>query len=460
MGNSNKNIKFISVNVSVMALLAVVLSCHFTTVGLISWLVGSTLLFLGTLFDNKKANNAVSCKLGFIIFMTTLILFGMWLPFVIKAGFKYIGVPEPGIAGTIIFTVISLTLFVMASSQKFKSYFVLTRCLRYSGQLTLFLAAFYLWNIPRVSFWCVAACVVAFLLTDLFATSYEKHSNPDFADKNKDMGYWMAFLINLCFFGMNLFCQDYFIKCVSPDAVKNGLLLITSGFNVPLFILLMVALSAVFIYLQSKSDNYRELSDSYLTLSLGGFALLFRVFESNFSAVSAAILCVAVLLYFIFGFSIPSAGFGSGTNPVYRLIRFRDIRESVDAVSVLITVLSLPAMILANAGYIPTIAVLICSAAVIAVSFARLRENNTMKNIRWQIVLLCVLGLALSVAFTNRRVEASLVFLISQFAVASLAVWTLGVRQDATVFKYREPAQGAVCALSCAVGILAAAATG
>ena len=64
---TTKNIKFISTNICVMILLLIVLISHYTLVGLISYLVGSLLLFLGTLLDDKKANDGVACKLSYIL---------------------------------------------------------------------------------------------------------------------------------------------------------------------------------------------------------------------------------------------------------------------------------------------------------------------------------------------------------------------------------------------------------
>ena len=79
---NEKTIKFVSTNICIMIILLVVLISHYSLIGLISFFVGSILLFFGTLLDDKKANNGVTSKLAYIVFITVITLFGMWLPFV------------------------------------------------------------------------------------------------------------------------------------------------------------------------------------------------------------------------------------------------------------------------------------------------------------------------------------------------------------------------------------------
>lgn len=451
---TTKNIKFISTNICVMILLLIVLISHYTLVGLISYLVGSLLLFLGTLLDDKKANDGVACKFSFILFITTLILFGMWIPFITKTKPHFESQGNVNIIGIIISLALAFIFFIMSSVDKFKHY-VVRRCLKYAGQALLFLAVFYFWNMPLNTYCIIAFTVIIALINDLYATKYAKYNNNDFKDTNNDKSFWMAFLINLCIVAMNLFYRGYLQNCVSRDSLTKTIERVTSGFNVPLFIILMLALSSVFIYLQSKSSNYRDLSDAYFTLSLAGFVLLFRVYESNRSVESFVVLCAAVFVYFVFGFSIPSAGVGSIKNPVYYIIRSRKLSAMVDIVSVCITLLSLIGIIFAKKGYIVPIVFWVCAAVIITASFVRLKDSWIKINIHWQITLFSILAFLISVSVVNKSINQVLPFLIMFFVVETIAVWTLGVRQDVKKYRYSEVAQGITCAVSLGIGLIA-----
>ena len=296
-----KNIKFISTNLSVMILLLIILISHYSLIGLIAYFVGSLLLFLGTLLDDGKSTNGVACKLSYILFITTLTLFGMWLPFITKTKPRFETQGSVNIIGLIITIALAFIFFIMSSADKFKHY-VARRCLKYAGQSMLFLAAFYFWNMPFNTYSIIVITVVLALLNDLYVTKYNKYSNNEFKDLNNDKSFWMAFLINLCTVAMNLFYRDYLQNCISKASLTKAIENVTSSFKIPLLIILMVTLSFIFIYLQEKSNSYRDLSDGYLTLSLAGFALLFMVYENNKSIESFIILCVAILVYLVFGF--------------------------------------------------------------------------------------------------------------------------------------------------------------
>ena len=451
---TTKNIKFISTNICVMILLLIILISHYTLVGLISYLVGSLLLFLGTLLDDKKASNGVACKFSYILFITTLILFGMWIPFITKAKPHFEPQGNVNIVGLIISLALVFIFFIMSGVDRFKHY-VVRRCLKYVGQSMLFLAVFYFWNMPLNSYCIIVISVIIALLNDLYATKYSKYNSNDFKDTNKDKSFWMAFLINLCIVAMNLFYRSYLQNCISKDSLTKTIERVTSGFNVPLFIILMLALSSIFIYLQEKSSSYRDLSDAFLTLSLAGFVLLFRVYESNKSVESFIILCVAVLVFFVFGFSIPSAGVGSIKNPIYYLIRSRKLNVMVDVVSICITLLSLIGIIFAKKGYIVPIAFLVCTTVIIITSFVRLKDNWIKINIHWQVTLFSLLAFLISVSVVNKSIDQVLPFLIMLFIVDTIAVWTLGVRQDVKNYRCSEIAQGITCAVSFGIGLIA-----
>lgn len=451
---TQKNIKFISSNISIMILLLVVLISHYCLIGLISYFAGSLLLFLGTLLDDKKADNGVACKLSYLLFITTLTLFGMWIPFItaVKPHFEQQG--NVNVIGLIISIALGLIFFIMSSVDRFKHY-VVRRCLKYAGQSMLFLAIFFFWDIPLNTYFIIVISVLIALLNDLYATKYNKYNNNEYKDANDDKSFLMAFLINLCIVALNLFYKDYLQDCVTKESLTKTVERITSGFNVPLFIILMVALSFVYIYIQEKSNSYRELSDAYFTLSLAGFILLFRVYESNISIESFIILCAAVLLYLVCGFSIPSAGVGSAKNPVYYLIRNKRVNVMIDIVSVVITLLSLVGIIFAKKGYIIPIVFLICAATIIIASFVKLKDSWIKINIHWQIVLFSILSFLISVSVVNKSFNQSLPFLIVLFLVATISVWTLGVRQDTVKYRFSEIAQGITCAVSLGIGLVA-----
>ncbi len=426
---TDKIIKFVPANICVMTLLLVVLISHYTIIGLIAFFVGSLFLFLGTLLDNNKANNGVTSKLSFIIFMIALTLFGMWMPFIFKNKFHFEQLRQVNTWEIIISLALGFIFFIMAGVDKFKHY-VVRRCLKYSGQVLFLLAGYYFWNLPISTFYLTVITVVLFLLTDLFSTKYKIYNENDFKDINNDKAFWMAFFINLCLIALNLFYRKYFLKFLTKNALTKIIEDITSGFNVPLFIILMVTLTAVFIvlYEKPKDFSYNMTSDAFFSLSLGGFVLLFRIYESYRCIESFIVLSTGVLLYFVFGFSISSTNLGSRKNPVYYLLRIN--RDVPIFISLIITIVTIPAIIFANKGYIIPIVFFVCSAIIILASFLKFKNTWVKINIRWQIALLCVLAFSISVSFVNKNLNRSLFFLISLFCVNSLAIWTIGIRED------------------------------
>lgn len=451
---NEKTIKFVSTNICIMIILLVVLISHYSLIGLISFFVGSILLFFGTLLDDKKANNGVTSKLAYIVFITVITLFGMWLPFVIKNKFHFEPQGQVNIWGIIISLALSFILFAMSGASKFK-YYVLRRCLKYSGQILFFLVAYYFWTMPINTFYFIVISVVLFCLTDLFTTKFKKYSDKKFKDLNDDKAFWMAFFINLCIIALNLFYRQYFLQFLSKNALTGIFEKITSGFNVPLFIILMVVLTVIFVvlYEKSKDFNYFMTSDAFFSLSLGGFVLLFQIYKSNRSIESFIILSTTVLLYFVFGFSIPSASSGSKKNPVYYLLRLDG--DAAIITSLIITIVTIPAIIFAKKGYIIPIVFIVSSAIIIIASFLKFKDGWVKINIRWQITILCILAFLVSVSIVNATLNYVLTFLILLFVVNSLAIWIIGIREDITKYNYKEIIQGITCALSLGIGLIA-----
>lgn len=453
---NDKMIKFVSTNICIMILLLVVLISHYTLIGFIAFFVGSLLLFLGTLLDNKKANNGVTSKMAFIIFMIVLTLFGMWLPFIMKNKFHFEQQGQANIWGIIISLALGFMFFIMAGVDKFKHY-VVRRCLKYSGQILFLLAGYYFWDLPISTFYLTVITVGLFLLTDLFSTKYRKYNDNDFKDLDDDKAFWMTLFINLCIIALNLFYRSYLLKFLTKEALANIIENVTSGFNVPLFIILMIVLTFIFAYIGDKESTYRALSDGYFTLSLAGFVLLFRIYESNKSIESFVVLCCAVLMLFIIGFSLPSAGVGSRSNPIYYLIRLRNNSIESYVMSISITVLSIIGIIFAKKGYIIPIAFFVCAALIISISFLIFKESWVKVNIRWQITLLSIYSFLISISVVNQTLNSSLFYLGSLLVISSIAIWTLGVRQDVIKYRYEHVAQCITCIASCGIGLIAVA---
>lgn len=450
-----KYVKFIPADLCVVILLLLTLMQHFTVVGLVAFLVGSLFLFLGTLLDKKKAEMGISAKLGFILFMTTLTLFGIWSPFVFRISPRF-RVGETFYVGMVLSVGLSIAFFIMSGNKTFQHY-VVRRCLKYAGQAMLFGAVFSLFGLPIVTYIPVLITVIIALLTDLFATKCFIFRSSGYTDKNDDAAFWMAMLINACFAAMDLFFGTYLADCLTKTAIVKTFEGITSGFYVPLFIIMMVVLAAISLYVQEKEKSFVAMSDGFLTLSLGGFALLFRVFESNFAPQSFILLCAAVLIYFIFGYSIPSAGAGNNSNPVYFLLRYRSFGGMAAVISVTTTLPALVGIIYAKNGYLTSILFAVCGAAIIVAAFVKCRNGWIQNNIRWQVALVCVTGFAVSVAVLNSTLNRSAALLIGAFAVCSLAVWTLGMRQDEKRSAAQSIAQGFVCVAMCAISMAAVA---
>ena len=78
-------LKFLTANLCTLLLLVFALISHYSLTGLIVYLVGAGMLFLGTLGDSKNVRYGVANKTGFYLFIACIILIGIRLPDMIPA---------------------------------------------------------------------------------------------------------------------------------------------------------------------------------------------------------------------------------------------------------------------------------------------------------------------------------------------------------------------------------------
>ncbi|MCD8028135.1 MAG: hypothetical protein LUF02_05650 [Erysipelotrichaceae bacterium] len=263
---NKKYIKFTSANICAMILLLFALFSHYTLIGLVSFLVGSVILFLGTLLDKNKAELGVSNKFSFMTFISVLTIFGMWIPEIMDNKILNSYHSTPNIFGIIISGILFLIFASVSTAECFKHY-VLKRCFKSSGLASLFYCALCFFSISIISYPIILLTVIIFLFADIYSCKYNLYNTSNFSDTKPDKAYWMAFLIGVFLIIGNIISPVYFSSISQSNELHKIFGVLLSGYNVPIFVMLMIVLTGIFMYADNISKT-NDAADSFLSLSL------------------------------------------------------------------------------------------------------------------------------------------------------------------------------------------------
>lgn len=421
---NKKYIKFTAANICTMILLLFTLLSHYSLIGLISFLVGSVILFLGTLLDNNKTEFGVSNKFSFTTFISVLILFGMWLPKIFEQKFLYKFGTNINIWGAIISFVLFFAFSMASTSERFVNY-VMKRCFKYAGLAALLYCAYCFLSISLTSYPIVLIAVIVFLLSDIYSFKNNMYKTSHYSDTKPDKAYWMAFLIGSLWIIGNIISPSYFSLISQSNELQKTFAELLSGYNVPLFVMLMVVLTGIFMFADNISIT-NEAADSFLTLSLAGFCISLRTYFSFSSVETFIILVASIILYLVFGFSIVSMDKAENTYPIYALLKKNCYAPLIISISItLFTVLSI---IFVKAGYLIPLITLICGVTLALVARKIFNGFWIAETMRWQMILIAIAAFTISIAFVNKNVNDTLTFIILSFVISSISMWALGIR--------------------------------
>lgn len=430
--NNKKYIKFTATNICAMIFLLFTLFSHYSLIGLVSFLLGSIVLFLGTLMDKNKAEFGVSNKLSFITFILLLILFGILSPEIFEQRFIYIFGTNINIWGTIISFVLFLVFATTSISERFSNY-VVKRCLKYAGLASLIYCAYSFLSTSLSSYPVVFIFVVLFLLTDIYSCKNNMYKTSHYSDTKPDKAYWMAFTISGLWIIGNIISPSYFAINSQNYELQKAFAGLLSGYNVPLFVMLMIVLTGIFMYADNISKT-NESADSFLTLSLAGLSLSLRTYFSFASVETFIILAVSIVLYLIFGFSIVSVDKAKDEYPVYALLKKSWYAPLL--ISIAITLVSVLSIIFVKSGYLIPLITLICDAILVIVSRRIFAGFWIAEAMRWQMILIAISAFSVSMAFVNEKVNYSITLIIFAFVVSSISMWALNIRDGVWDNKY------------------------
>lgn len=430
---TSKIIKFVSVDCAVTLLLLFTLIGHYTICGLISFLIGSALLFLGTLFDKKKAELGVSIKVSYIAFITILSLMGMWLPRLIENINKSFTL-QPKFSFWVLLGIILFPILAGISSNNSMN-FALRRILKYLALISAAFAIFMFFSLKLIGLALVGCVIIFFCICDIYTCKTGIYKTQDYSLIKSDAAYWMAVGISIALIVFSIMSNTYFYSFISnaESIIKllSGLLV---GINVPLFAMIMIALTALFMY----SDNISKTSnaaDSYLSISLGGFCIVLRTFVSFCSIETLVLLLIAVAVYLVFGFSIVSSHSTENvTNPVYKLILLNNYAPII--ISMVVTLVTAVSILFVYAGYLISFITLILGLILIFVSKKGFIGFWIASTMRWQMILVAIALFSISISIVKHTTSTSIGFVIFAFVISSLVMWANGIRDGVWDNKY------------------------
>lgn len=429
---NKKYIKFTAANICTMILLLLVLLSHYSPVGLISFLSGSLILFLGTLLDKNKAEFGVSNKFSFTTFISVLILFGMLIPEISDHKYVYHFGSNINAWGIIISFVLFFAFAMASSSERFVNY-VIKKCFKYAGLAALLYCAYCIFSISLTSYPIVLIAVIVFLLSDIYSFKIKIFKTSNYSDTKPDKAYWMAFLIGTLWIIGSIISPAYFSLISQSNELQKTFSALLSGYNVPLFVMLMVVLTGIFMFADNISKT-NEVADSFLTLSLAGFCISLRTYFSFASVETFIILIVSIIIYLVFGFSIVSMNKAKNTYPIYALLKMNWYAPLI--ISMSITICTVISIIFVKAGYLIPLITLICGVILVLVARKIFNGFWIAGTMRWQMILIAIAAFSISIAFVNRNANDTMTLIIFSFIISSISMWALGIRDGVWDNKY------------------------
>lgn len=447
---NKKYIKFTAANICTMIFLLFILVSHFSLIGLISFLVGSLILFLGTLLDKEKSDFGVSNKFSFGIFISILTLFGMWIPEIMENNIAYRSSYEMSVPAIIISFVMFVSFATMSTAERFKHY-VVKRCFKYAGLLSLFYCAYCVFAISFISFPIIVINVVVFLLADIYSCKNNIYRTSHFSDTKPDKSYWMALALGAFLIIVNIISPAYMVQTFQGNETEKIISSLLSGFNVPLFTLLMIALTGIFMYADNITKT-NEAADSFFTLSLAGLCVSLRIYLSFSSIETFIILISSIIIHLVFGFSIVSMYKAKNTYPIYALLKKNCYAPLI--ISISITVFTAFSIMFVKAGYLIPYITLLCVTILVLVARKIFSGFWIASTMRWQMILIAIAVFTISISFVNRNVDNTIAFIIFSFVISSIVMWALGIRDGVWDNKYTA-SKVVNCILFGAVSLLA-----
>ena len=421
-GLKPEHIKFIAADSSVLLILLILLFRHFSIIGLVSFIIGGVLLFLGTLLDKNKALYGVSCKLSYIVFITGMILMLLWLPSLLKNN-NIIVLPPEFSTPALLFSIGFFVLSVIAGMQK---NYIARRVFKYLGLASLFTGASLFMNLPITCIISFCMIIMLFGMCDIFSCKFMiKRKNEFNHEANPDRAYWMAVLICLSLGFAFVYSGTYVGKFIGDlKKVLTTLNVLTGGLKIPVFALLMITLSVVFIMVD-KNSEYANYSDTYLSTSLFGFSIVLFVFSKDYSWYSFALLIISVIICFCIGMSTIS-------NEVFRInpqkIHIKQMLKN-DGIAIGISAFVVFGIVFIKAGFLVSFVTLIILIPLVYAACKGFKGLWVADALRWQSGLVAITLFSISLSIVSKSISSSLLYIIPSFIIISLITWALSVRK-------------------------------
>lgn len=417
---SDKNIKLLVTDSTVSLILIIIMLRHFTIAGLVSVVLGGLMLFLGTFLDTEKAPLGVANKFSFIMFSFVLTACGICLPDIIKNDRK-IGTGAGEFAIALLFFALFVVVAVVASKA---SNYAVIRVFRYLEVVMLAMGVNAFVGLPDIYCLIYVAVATFFCLCDIFSAKFMKARVYGYNIlSNKDKGFWMAMALCAVFIFYAIYSSIYVNHFVgSAHGLKKSFVMMASGFKVPLFCLMMLALSVVYHAIDRKLESSSE-SDTYLATSLFGFAIVFRVFSTKINAQTLVLFLATLAVWVGFGLNYASKT-QKDLSETYKVKRM----FKADAVSLAITLLSIFSINFVYKGYLFPYITLVFVVMMVIAGIKMINGFWIADAVKWQLVIVAIFIFALSLSIAKKTTDC-IDMLVFTSLIMSLLTWALSIRK-------------------------------
>jgi len=437
-----KYIKFISANLCMTVLLIITLFKYYTTFGSVALFVGSGLLFLGTLLDKKKAIFGIADKLAYIVFISLLTEVVIWYAYMNEHSRSYSRDPEFNFW----IIVFSAGMVVLSSVSSGRANYITKRVFKYAGLLSGTLACYFLFRLDFINYLIIPAVILFFFFYDVYECKAARYRANDNVVLPPDRAYWMAlglsvaFIIANIFYGVRPVIFDYYFSSMDQNYYGNNVFLaiasmvsqVLTPVTVPIFTLMMVALSGLFAY-ADKLLNRVDYADSYLALSAGGCCLILTTYANFWSWLTFLFVVLSFIMFIVFGFSIVSRR-SDKNNPVFKVLNAGKFAPFV--IPVAITTFTNLSIVFVYEGYIASWLTLICGLALVLIAKKIFTGYWIAGAMRWQMILVAILLFCGSISVVEGTLSSKAVYLLLAFSVSSVVLWIHSIRDGVWGNKY------------------------
>lgn len=433
-----KYIKFITTDIALSILYVAVLIPNYSVVGLISVLLGCSILFYVTLNKNSyNSSKGVAYQFSFLFFISVLTLMGIWLSKFLSNGLNNLARPHFHFL-ILIFLALAIVCLVFCKKLTWTTY--LLYCLfKYLGLICVFFSISLFFQFSSVQMLLILFIFAVYCLYNIFICIRYSGNEDALHLAVNDPCAKLSIILN-SILSLSFFCApDYWNSILGK--IENFPRLISKLLEQNhLTIFVMITFALTIVYLVGDVVSQSEFGvDPYFSACLSFSVILTSVVIDHASWISLILAIAAVIAFLVIGLRLPLLTKDSirgiiDEKPVEELTG-SEINKAIVAFDIKYILLSLAIFIFFNGairliylGHVIPVIIILCLIAVVVPLRKLLQKDWLKKCIWWQLVLIALCVSFVSLSYIKDSSEKVVMLLIPALAIFSAFLWILGMK--------------------------------